>query len=265
MAESNGNLKRLNFVHTYSHKLASGAAFVEGVYKKAKPLVPQPVQPLLAKAEDTVLAYAAPALTKAGDQAEQLLRSADEQVDQLYLATGKWLSQSRELAASNIHVFRDTADKYYGLVKSTADYLAAKLSTDLSVTRARELLAQSLEKARELADPDAAVKAAYEAWTQFAGIPAVAKALQAASPVTQKGFEAFVTAHDALVASPLYKRSVSLGASTLGWAASTTPYRLGAAYLYPLLQPVADPALDKVSKSSYVNATLKYWAPVAAA
>lgn len=37
-----------------------------------------------------------------------------------------------------------------------------------------------------------------------------------------------------------------LGASTLGWASTTTPYKLSAQYLYPLVQTMADPALEKV-------------------
>ncbi|GFR40313.1 hypothetical protein Agub_g848 [Astrephomene gubernaculifera] len=266
MAEENGKLKHFGFVHDYSQKLVSGAAFLEGAYKKAKPLVPQPVQPLVAKVEDAVLAYAAPAVTKASDQAEKLLRNTDEQVDQLYMATGKFLSQTRELTAANIDVFRGAFDKYYQLVRTTADYLAAKVGGDMAVQRGREVVMQALDKAKEMAtDPDTAVRTVYDAWAQFAAIPAVAKMLDTAAPVTHKGFETFIAAHDKLVASQLYKRSLTLGASTLGWATTTVPYKLGAQYLYPLVQPVADPALEKVSKSTYVNAALKYWAPQAAA
>ncbi|GLC44280.1 hypothetical protein PLESTB_000760500 [Pleodorina starrii] len=257
--------KRLGFVDAYSQKLATGAAYVEGAYKKVKPLVPQPVQPILAKVEDAVLAYAAPVVTKASDQAEKLLRSTDDQVDNLYLQTAKWLSHTRELTTTNIETCRGAADKYYSLVKDTADYLASKLSYDASVTAARDLIGKSVEKAKELTDLDAAVRTVYDAWQQFAAIPSVAKTLEKAAPVTQKGFETFIAAHDALVGSHLYKRSVSLGASTLGWATTTVPYKLGAQYLYPIVKPVADPALEKVSKSTYVNATLKFWAPVAAA
>ncbi|KAG2488777.1 hypothetical protein HYH03_012774 [Edaphochlamys debaryana] len=259
-------LKRLGFVQSYSARLASGAAYVEGCYQAAKPwVVPQAAVPHVAKAEDTVLAYAAPIVTKVSDSAEQLLLNTDAKVDQFFLSTANMLTHTRELTKANLDAFAGAADKYYQMVKSTADYLTAKLSTDLSVAKAREVLGHSLDKAKELADPDAAVRAVYDAWQQFAAIPAVAKTLATAAPVTTKTFEAFVAAHDKLVTSPLYKRSVSLGASTLGWAATTTPYKLGATYLYPFVQTVADPALDKVAKSTYINATLKYWAPVAAA
>eukprot|EP00198_Chlamydomonas_reinhardtii_P008331 XP_001697668.1 hypothetical protein CHLREDRAFT_192823 [Chlamydomonas reinhardtii] len=262
MAESAGKpLKHLEFVHTYAHKFASGAAYVEGGYQKAKTYVPAVAQPYIAKAEETCLAYAAPLATKATDHAEKILRSTDAQLDALYAASASWLSSSQKLADSNIAAFRGAADKYYDLVKSTAQHVTSKLPTDLSVAKARELLSASLEQAKALADPDAAVAAALDAWTKFAAIPAVAKVLSAASPLTGKGVAAFTAAHDLLVHSALYRYGVSVGASTLGWATSTTPYKLSAAYLYPLVQPVADPALDKVSKSTYVNAAIKYWAP----
>jgi hypothetical protein len=76
-------LKRLAFVDAYSQKLVSGASYVEGAYKKVRPLVPQPVQPLLTKVEDTMLAYAAPAVAKASDNAEKLLRVTDDQVSRV--------------------------------------------------------------------------------------------------------------------------------------------------------------------------------------
>ncbi len=63
----------------------------------------------------------------------------------------------------------------------------------------------------------------------------------------------------------LYKKLVDTGASTLTWATHTTPYKLGAQYVYPLVQPIADPAVDKIASSKLVQETLGYWKPVAAA
>ncbi|KAG2438280.1 hypothetical protein HYH02_010978 [Chlamydomonas schloesseri] len=258
-------LKHLEFVHTYAHKIAGGASYVEGGYQKVKSYVPAAVQPYVAKAEETCLAYAAPLAAKATDQAEKVLHSTDAQLDALYATSASWLSSSQKLADSNIAAFKGAADKYYDLVKAAAAHVSSKLPTDLSVAKARELLAASLEQAKALADPDAAVAAALDAWAKFTAIPAVAKVLSAASPLTGKGVAAFTAAHDVLVHSALYRYGLSVGASTVAWATSTTPYKLSATYLYPLVQPVADPALDKVSKSTYVNAAIKYWAPVAAA
>ena len=66
-------------------------------------------------------------------------------------------------------------------------------------------------------------------------------------------------------ASPLYKRSLTAGASTLLWASTTTPYKLSAQYLYPYVQPIADPALEKLAKSEYITMAVDYWKPAAQA
>ena len=53
--------------------------------------------------------------------------------------------------------------------------------------------------------------------------------------------------------SPLYKSALDTTYSTLGWASTSTPYRLGAQLLYPWVQPVADPALETLNKSKVVH------------
>jgi hypothetical protein len=63
----------------------------------------------------------------------------------------------------------------------------------------------------------------------------------------------------------LYKKLIDTGASTLTWATHTTPYKLGAQYVYPIVQPIADPAVDKLASSKIVQETIGYWKPVAAA
>ncbi len=45
---------------------------------------------------------------------------------------------------------------------------------------------------------------------------------------------------------------------------SLLPHRLGAQYLYPMVQPVADPAISKVSNSKVVKEVVDYWSPHAA-
>lgn len=57
----------------------------------------------------------------------------------------------------------------------------------------------------------------------------------------------------------LYKRAVDTGVSTLTWATSTTPYKLGAQYVYPLVQvrhmsnPLAFPTMERLGKSQLWN------------
>lgn len=68
--------------------------------------------------------------------------------------------------------YKSAADKYFALVKQTTNHLATRFgSTELSVKHARELVAAVLQKAEQLADPDAAVQAVSEAWAKFVAIP----------------------------------------------------------------------------------------------
>ncbi len=53
--------------------------------------------------------------------------------------------------------------------------------------------------------------------------------------------------------SPLYKFTFDTTFSTLGWATTSVPYRLGAQLIYPFVQPVADPAIETVNKSKVVH------------
>lgn len=89
----------------------------------------------------------------------------------------------------------------------------------------------------------------------------VHKLLETADPATKAALSTFYKLHDNIVSWTLYKKAVDTGASTLSWASHTTPYKLGAQYVYPLVQPVADPALDKFSNSKVINDAVGYWKP----
>lgn len=132
----------------------------------------------------------------------------------------------------------------------------------MQATSARASLAAAMERAKEVgSDPDAAMAAASEAWTGFATLPPVAKVLETAEPATKASVTAFTRLHDALVAAPVYKSMLERASLTLNYASGTTPYKLSAQYLWPMVQPIADPAINKVSQSK-VAATMKdYWSP----
>lgn len=262
--EASQQLKHLQFVEAYAKSAAAAVASVGALYERAKSVAPQFIGPYVVHVEERVAAYSAPALVVASDRAEKLLKTADAQVDALFLASAKWLSLEplRQLHASNLETYKAAKEQYFALVASTTDWAASKLSPDKNVQYAKETLQAALAKADEAADPDAAVLAAHEAWVKFAEIPAVAKVLETTAPITHKGYETFQKLHDYIVRSPLYLYSVKAGAKTLLWAIQTVPYRLASEYLYPHVQFIADPAFDKLSKSVYITKALQYWTPV---
>lgn len=73
--------------------------------------------------------------------------------------------------------------------------------------------------------------------------------MERAEPATNLALQAFVSLHDSLVVSPAYKSALNTTASTLTYASTTTPYKLGAQYVYPIVKPVAEPAITKVTHS----------------
>lgn len=256
--------------------LASNAhTQAERIYKSARALTPTFLEPSLAKVEDTVSAMAAPAVAKAQDAGDKLLLFADSKVDialttadQMYSNTKTNVSQSLSsvlaIHQSNMKTFSEASEKYFQYLTSTADWVVDKLNPVKGVQAARDTLNAALKTAKEASDPDVAVQMAQDAWSKFSSIPAVSKLLTTAEPVTKLGCSTFSKFHDAVVVSNLYKSTLETAMSALGWASATTPYRMSAYYLYPWVQPVADPALETVGKSQVVNQVVDYWKPVKA-
>mmetsp|Transcript_76515 Transcript_76515/g.169046 ORF Transcript_76515/g.169046 Transcript_76515/m.169046 type:complete len:275 (-) Transcript_76515:312-1136(-) len=274
MAEK--DLKHLAFVQSGS---TVAIAHAEKAYSTLRTYTPAFASAQLLKAEEQLSAAAAPLLTKAQDQAAQLLAFADNKVDVLLngmdgaLARGKEaLGQVRTLHESNMEAFRSASASYYTLMGETADYVMSTLhvkevkeASMARVTAARETLAQALSRAKELGtDPDVAVAAAWDAWSGFASLAPVAKVLETAEPATKASVSAFTKLHDALVAAPVYKSLLARTAGMFSYAAGTTPYKLGAQYFWPVVQPIADPAISKVSQSKVATSFVGYWTPVSA-
>lgn len=266
------DLKHLGFVQNYAGIVVSGANLAQRVYGYARSNTPAALEPYVARVEDTVVAYAAPAVSTAQDTADKLLHFTDDKVDYAFVTAGNFvnsgkstlsgsLSGVRDLHSSNMQTYKAATEKYFDLVAKTTDWAAAKLNPNHAVQTARETLHFTISKALEATDPDVAVNAVYDAWVSFSSIPAVSKVLQGAEPVTKRGFQSFYSIHDFVVAKPLYKTSVDLTANTLSWATGTLPYKLSKQYLYPVIQPIADPAYNNFTRSQAVNKVADYWKP----
>ena len=95
-------------------------------------------------------------------------------MDTVYLAAAKWLSMEplRKMHQTNMATYKAATEKYFALIHSTTDWVAEKLSPDKNVQYAKELLKATLAKAEEVADPDAAVELAFQAWKGFVSVPA---------------------------------------------------------------------------------------------
>ncbi|KAJ9531006.1 oil globule associated protein [Haematococcus lacustris] len=273
---SEKQLKRLGFVHQGASYAYSYTGTAEKLYKTARSFAPTFVEPTLAQVEDRVVAITAPVVAQAQDLSEKALHIADDQVDCILNTTDKAVADGKkgvvdcmngvkEMHEKNMQTYIATSNSYFEYIKGISDWAKDKLNPIKGGQHALDTLNAAIAKAQEATDPDVAAKMALDAWNSFASVPVVAKVLETADPVTQTGLSSFYKLHDTLVSWPLYSKVVSTGVSTLSWATTTMPYKLGAQYMYPLVQPVADPALAKITNSKVINGTLSYWKPTASA
>lgn len=248
-AKPHSELKRLSFVRDGS---TAAYSVSETLYLRLRSLTPSSLTPTLEQVES----LATPLVTRAASLGQHALVLADAQVDAVVTTADKGLkhTQIQEYLSFLSKAGDYARERGSGLAQSARDSIAAASNT----------LQAAVNKARETADPDVAVPLAWDAWTKFASFPAVAKLLDTAEPAIKTGVSTFYSLHDNLVAAPVYAAVIDRTASTLTFATTTTPYKLGAQYLYPIVKPVADPAITTVSHSRVVNQVVEYWRPTAA-
>lgn len=269
-SESDNSLKRLGFV-------AQGTEFayaeVQWLYNALRSWTPAFFTPSLVKVENTLLAVAAPYVSKAEQVFPQVLHFADDKVDKALSRVGAAKSKGNKDAKYAYGSVSAAVETYLNFISGSADYAVERLNVKgiqvaslKAVEAARDTVQAAVAKARNATtDPDAAVALAWDAWTNFASLPPVAFVLETAEPATKLGLQAFNKLHNSLVATPLYKSVLDHTAHTIGYATSTTPYKLGAQYLYPMVSPVADPTIAKVANSKSISAAFDYWKPAAVA
>lgn len=259
------SLKRLTAVNYAVQLGASAAVSANGIYKRLKAYTPASIVPTLTKIEDAVATRSAPYVVKLQDYADFAIHFADDEVDYIITVLEKRLADVKA-AGKNANATNVTAVSQ-SYIKSLLDAASAAVgkvhsSSASSVQAAHTTFKTAVAKAQECTDPDVAVEMASDAWASFAAIPAVAKVLTATEPLSTRAIKYFYAFHDTLVTNPYYKAALDLTASTLAYAASTTPYKLSARYMYPVVQPVAEPAITKVTQSKIVSNTVQYWKPV---
>lgn len=256
-----GSLKRLAFVNDAAVNVASAG---EQVYVLVRPFAPTFVEPLLTSVEDKVQAYGAPVVNSATDVGDKLLKRADSQVDYLAKALGsgkdKFLHTNLDGHIKTLKSLSYTSLAF--LLGVTAFFIDA-VNPIKNLERAKVKLGAALQAADKAADPDKAVQKVQDTLNSIAAIPVVNLVLTKAEPITKAAQSSFVKAHDTVVTSSYYKRVFDFGTSTLSWATTTTPYKLSTKYVYPWVEPVAAPAIEKISGSKSVDSAISYWKPAA--
>ncbi|KAG1668317.1 hypothetical protein FOA52_011214 [Chlamydomonas sp. UWO 241] len=279
------DLKRLQFVApTLQRAQSLSLECMRSSWETLRSRAPKVAESLEARgmsAQSYVAPYASTALSyrpQLQEYAAGWLRWSDTQLDAVLTvaeARAAELAAARKRATALMHEahrdgVRASLDKYMTNMLLMAEHVmeqlrvrehAAKLQAGVAaaVASAREALASGVVRARAIADPSTAAASAAAAWGSFVSTPAVARLLEAASPATKAGLARLAAAHDALVAAPLYSKAVATGASSLEYAATTTPYKLGEKYLRPYCPEV----LTQVAESKALAQVVDYFRPVA--
>lgn len=257
MSEEYKPLKYLGFVENVAGYVTASAITADKVYRNVRARTPKFVEPYVARAEDLVSAYSAPAVAKAQDAGGRLLHLADQRVDYVVNKANYVVSTVYQAHSHNMEHFNTAKEQYFTYMVSLAEGVGQKLNPVKAYETAVDTFKSTIAKAQEISDPDVAIRTAAEAWGQFAQIPAVSKVLETAGPATSYGVQTFNYVHDVVVVNPQYKKAVELGAATVTWASTTYPAQLSKQILYPYLEP----AYNKVSNSSYLKSVVEYWKP----
>nr|AEW43286.1 major lipid droplet protein [Dunaliella parva] len=260
-------LRRLGFVRSYAGSAASLLAPILLTVQSFGDRVLESVG-----TKESLAAYTTPLLERTTDIGDSLLSTVDQQVDYM-LNTGNSMVRTtsqtvtdsvsgvRDIHNSNLSYLSNAFQTLLTNLQRTTDWAIENLNPVRIAHTGSDWAKATFVRAQELLDPDTLYNFLQERWAAVSSIPVVKGMLDTAQPITNASWSAFVGLHDFLVNSSLYKFSVDSGFSAWGWAKSTTPYKLGMQYLYPIVQPVADPAIHKVSSSKVVNSVLDYWAP----
>jgi hypothetical protein len=263
VSETKTSYKRLGFVEYLAVYAWQSATYFDKLYSSLRTYVPSSLQPYLTKAEDVVTANTASFVTSSQDFGGKALHVLDDKVD--YLIT-TFLSSKTAFATvhdQNLHHYYSAMKTYFDAVIKQGDWVADKLSPIKTVQAARDSLHAAVAASWDMTDLDKAVETVHQAWLKFASVPAVSSLLSTAEPYTQPSFGYLQSAHDWLVANPMYKKTLDSTSASLRWYLETPPARMAKSWIYPALAPIADPALDKLSKSRAVQQAMEYWKPTA--
>lgn len=276
-------LHRLNFVKSYTEfAVNKGYEVTSSVYQTGRAYTPGFLEPRVQQLEGTVselgASYGAPVLNAVQDKSSQVLDLVDKQVDgavkraeTFYSSNADYLSQAvknqSDFHTKNLQHFKEARDAYLQQAKDAVTFLkreglsgATKYAADsLSATidQAKQVPSWAGDQANQLLEKVSI------AWDRLQNMPAVQKTLEAVSPSVELAKKKYIAAHDAVVTAPAYNKAVETGADVFNKVQTTYVYKTAANRLYPVIAPYADPIVDKVSNSPYVNNAIDHVKPQA--
>lgn len=255
-ATSSRDLKHLDFLRAYGQYYFAKLAHV---YSSSRECLPASCKAGLSSIESRVLGLSAPLIDGLQNSGERVLCNLDGKVDAVMRV---------------FHAKAALAEGQEGGEHSPA-YLA-RLEESLQLVKergvtgtARQVVAAVLKRLEEsYKGPSEAgsslqlTAADADAWERLVAHPTVSRLLERAQPSIQYTQKKYESAHDAVVASAAYSRTVEAAAEVLQRVADSALYRLAAERLYPAISGIADPALERLANSAYTRAVVQHLKPI---
>lgn len=266
LVQSSDDLKRLAFVRNYSgFCLSKGYSLASSVYITSRAYTPARLSPSVQAMEDVISSYSSPVIMAVQDQSKRALYQVDHQVDGAILMahhllfakqTSKSDQQLVELQEARSNYLASIQEgviflKEHGLVETArhaADVMMGRMET--------QRLPHYLEdEAEDL------IQKIGDAWNRVASLPPVAKVVATAQPSVQYTCGKYREAHDAIVSSAAYNRALDVADGVVKRVQDTFVYQVAAHRLYPVVSPLADPALDRLTHSPVYTAVKDHFTP----
>lgn len=280
-AATQQSLSRLEFVKSYAeYALNKGYDVAGSAYQTSRSFTPQFLEPRVQAIESKVselgASYGGPVINTVQDRSSQVLGVVDKQVDglakraeQFYSNNASYLADAvknqSDYHAKNLQHFKDARDAYLQQAKDAVNFLKREGMSGATKHAVDSLLA-TVEQAKGVPSylseqANALLQKVSIAWDKLAHMPAVQKTLDAVSPSVELAKKKYIEAHDIVVTAPVYNKAVDTGADVLNKVQTTYVYKTAANRLYPVISNYADPVIDKVSHSPYVNGVIDHLKP----
>jgi hypothetical protein len=275
------SLQRLDFLKSYTEFAVNKSSDIAGsVYATSRSFTPSFLEPQVqaveGKAKEVASNYGAPIVNAVQDKSSQVLGVVDKQVDgvvkraeEFYSNNSTFLSNAvknqSDYHAKNLQHFKDARDAYLKQAKDAVNFLKKEGVSGTAKAAVDSLLA-TVEQAKGVPNylneqANFLLEKVSVAWEKLSSVPAVQKTLDAVSPAVEQAKKKYIEAHDLVVTAPVYNKAVDTGADVLTKVQTTYVYKTAANRLYPVISPYADPVIEKVSHSPYVNGVIDHLKP----
>ncbi|KAK9830494.1 hypothetical protein WJX72_012066 [[Myrmecia] bisecta] len=220
------DLKRLEFIRSYSEYCWSKAnQLASTVYSTGRAYTPATLDAHLRAVEERVSSFSTPLVCAVTQQTENVLRTLDGKVDIMFHAASELFAHSSLMA--------DALERQHGYQQPFVG------------KGGREDYLHKLE----------------EAWCKLMALPPVNKLLETTAPSVDFTRKKYLAAHDVVVGSTSYNKALATAANMLDQVKDTFVYKAAASKLYPVISPLADPALSKITHSACYSAVLDHLKP----